>query len=110
MKKVDEEREESVDHDHAGFVPPAPQSNQEIEKFVKWKAKRNGIQEQKMIDAKIRAEQSMAAMATESEKRDTSNSFKQPLLDDSNHHKDSDIDYELMNQTQKKGGCCCVVM
>merc|ERR1712013_432766 len=39
--------------DHSGFVPPPPQANKEIEKFVKWQAKRKGIEEQQAIEMEV---------------------------------------------------------
>ena len=92
--------------EHASFVPPPPQSNAEIEKYVKYKAKRKGIQNQKMIDAKIKAEQEMVSMAKESEKRGNYNDpfLEEPLL------KSESIDYTLRERPKNDdGGCCCVV-
>eukprot|EP01084_Bolivina_argentea_P055614 101927_1 len=47
------EEDEEMDHEHESFVPPAPQSRQEIQKYVHWQAKRKGIDEQTKINAQI---------------------------------------------------------
>ena len=116
--KLDEEREESIDHQHESFVPPAPQSNKEVKKYVEWRAKRAGIDEQKEIDREIAKRQSMAVASTAAKQNGTFtkkevDNFKTPLLD-KDVHKES-IDYELgqnydPNGNSKSGGCCCVVL
>eukprot|EP01084_Bolivina_argentea_P213781 362990_1 len=56
-----EELPESIDYKHETFVPPIPQSKQEIQKYVNWQAQRNGISEQKKIDLQIIKRQQMSA-------------------------------------------------
>ena len=117
--RLDEEREESIDHQHESFVPPAPQSSQEIEKYVNWKAKRQGIDEKKAIDKEVVRQQKLAALEVEKNKDKNWNiaskkevaDFKQPLLENRSH-KESDIDYELLNSNDgnQSGGCCCTVL
>eukprot|EP01084_Bolivina_argentea_P190667 327578_1 len=65
IHKGNAKTEEDVDHEHESFVPPAPQSTQEIKKYVNWKAKRRGIDEQKVIDVEVKQRQQRAALATE---------------------------------------------
>eukprot|EP00484_Ammonia_sp_Unknown_P004255 CAMPEP_0197076716 /NCGR_PEP_ID=MMETSP1384-20130603/212256_1 /TAXON_ID=29189 /ORGANISM="Ammonia sp." /LENGTH=382 /DNA_ID=CAMNT_0042515575 /DNA_START=28 /DNA_END=1176 /DNA_ORIENTATION=+ len=116
------EEEEEEDAQHESFVPPAPQSQDEIAKYVQWKARRQGIAEQKKVDAEVKRQQELAALAVEQKKRDGFTSatkvskkeidaFKQPLLSEEKRHKESEIDYALANeQESKSGGCCCLVM
>eukprot|EP01083_Nonionella_stella_P279008 948882_1 len=110
------EEDEEMDHEHESFVPPAPQSRQEIQKYVHWQAKRKGIDEQTKINAQIETREKMVGLNTEKDKKiefknaTKKNSYTEPLLSDRGH-KDSDIDYECLDQQKEKsGGCCCVVM
>lgn len=100
VEDPDLEQQESIDH--IGFLPPAPQSKAEIEKFVQWKAQRNGIQQQKEIDRQV--EKQMKAMGTEE--------ANGPLFTDASVRQISEyseIDYALMEESSKKGKCCVIL-
>jgi len=108
----DTQTETETETDHSAFVPPPPQANAEIEKFVKWQAKRKGIQEQQTIEMEVARRQDKAREARETEERiQKANSFKVPIEAESRTDRlDSDIDYALMHDAEHDKGCCCLLM
>merc|ERR1712176_528278 len=55
QQQQQQKEEESSDDDHTGFVPPAP--NQEADKYVQWKQKRQLLDEEKKLRQKKQREQ-----------------------------------------------------
>merc|ERR1719491_601208 len=104
--------EVTEDTDHSGFVPPSPQANEEIVKYVKYQAKRKGIKQQQTIEMEVARRQDKARQTEERKKtRGTQDSFKVPIKSESRTDRlESDIDYALMDETQHDKKCCCLVM
>jgi len=97
--------EQQASIDHVSFVPPAPQSKAEVEKYVQWQAQRKGIDEQKEIDRQVRKQ--MKAMGTEEPRPNTGPMFTTSSVRQISEY--SEIDYALMEESSQKGKCCVVL-
>ena len=69
-KEESPEPEESIDHKHETFVPPAPQSKEQVEKYVNWRAKRRGVEQQMCIDLEVQRRAKIEKKRAEKEKKD----------------------------------------